>query len=182
MSLSDIFAKPMLDTEEHLKRYKERLIELDRKGLLPKLDVTLTYKVYTIRGSEFGGHKSIVLTTDDKHFVTVELGFCEVDGKKRTCPMTRPVSKSLKSKMEYLGTINAKGEDLIGKSVAVMKQFGSYFKPCNNCQDFCNMYAKEIGLNNVQTLTDGDKVGVIGTCIAIASGIVSLFLFLLMRR
>lgn len=182
MSLSDIFAEPMIDTEKYLQKYKDQLIDLHKKGLLPRLDVNLTYKVYTIRGSQFGAHKSIVLTTDDEHFITVELGFITVDGKKHIYPVTRELSKAAKAKMEYLGTINAKGEDLIGKAVAAMKQFGSYFKPCNNCQDFCNMYAKEIGLSNVQTLTDGDKVGVRGTCIAIASGIVSLFLILLMRR
>ena len=167
----------MLDTEEYLQEYKDQLIDLDKKGLLPRLDVNLTYKVYTIRASQFGAHKSIVLSTDDEHFITVELGFITVDGKKHIYPVTRQLSKSAKAKMEYLGTINAKGEDLIGKAVAVMRHFGSYFKFCNNCQNFCNMYAEAIGLKNAQTLTDGDKATIIG----ILAGIV-VFLFAIFQR
>ena len=58
----------MLDTDDHLDEYIKQLTELDQKGLLPPLDSKLEYKVYSIRGSEFGAHKSIVLTTDDEHF------------------------------------------------------------------------------------------------------------------
>ena len=177
MSLTDVFAEPMLDTEEYLEEYREQLVDLDEKGLLPKLDENLTYKVYSIRGSEFGAHESIVLTTDDEHFITVELGFIIVDGKKHIYPVTRSLSKSKKSKMEYRGTIEAKGEELIGKAVAVMKQFGSYFKFCNNCQNFCNMYVEAIGLKKAQTLTDGDKAKIAGIVAAIVA-----FLFAMLRR
>ena len=152
----------MLDTEEYLNEYLEQLYELDMKGLLPKLDEELWYKVYTIRGSGFAAHKSIVLTTDDEHFLTVELGFITVDGVNHIYPATQQLSKSLKSKMEYLGAINAKGQDLIAKALAVMRHFGSYFKLCNNCQDFCNKYAAAIGLQAAQSLTDGDKVALAG--------------------
>ena len=78
--------------------------------------------------------------------------------------------------MEYLGDIEATGKDLIGKAVAVMKRFGNYFKFCNNCQNFCNMYTEAIGLKQAQTLTDGDKAAII----AMIGGIIA-FLFALMR-
>ena len=169
---SDVFAEPMLDTKEYLEEYKKQLIELGKKGLLPKLDLKLKYKVYSIRGSEFGAHKSIVLTSDDKHFVSVELGFITVDGKKHIYPVTREIKKSLKAKMEFLGEIEATGQELIGKAVAVMKQFGSYFKFCKNCQDFCNMYTEAIGLKGAQKLTDGDKAKIL----LLLAGII-LFLF-----
>ncbi|XP_078373742.1 uncharacterized protein LOC144657287 [Oculina patagonica] len=177
MSTSDVFAEPMLDTEDYLKQYKEQLIELGKKGFLPKLDVMLKYKVYSIRGSEFGAHKSLVLTTNDTHFVTVELGFLNVNGKKHIYPVTRPISdKSAMAKMEYLGVIETTGQVLIGKAVAVMKKFGSYFKLGNNCQDYCNMYAEAIGLKNAQKLTDGDKASITG----LVADIVSV-LFTVMR-
>ena len=166
----------MLDTDDYLQEYKDQLTELDEEGLLPQLDLKLEYKVYSIRGSEFGAHKSIVLTTDDEHFVTVELGFMTVDGKKHIYPVTRSVDKSGKAKMEYLGKIEATGQELIGKAVAVMKKFGSYFKLCNNCQDFCNMYAEAIGLKQAQKLTDGDKLALGGLLAAILA-----FLFAVMR-
>ena len=177
MSLSDIFAEPMLDDEEHLEEYRQQLLDLDKKGLLPRLDVNLNYKVYSIRGSEFGAHKSIVLTTDDEHFVTVELGFITVDGKKHIYPVTRELSKSNKSKLEYHGTVKAKGEDLVAKAVAVMKTFGSYFKFSKNCQDFCNYYLQEIGLKEARNLTDSDKATIAGIAAAIIA-----FLFVLMRK
>lgn len=166
MSGSDIFAEPMLDTDEYLNKYLKQLDELGKKGLLPKLDEERQYKVYSIKGSGFGAHKSIVLTTDDEHFLTVELGFTEVDGVKHIYPVTRHVPKSEKPKMEELGTIVAKGEDLIVKALAVMKHFGSYFKFGKNCQDFCNKYAAAIGLEGAQTLTDAEKAAVIGVAVA----------------
>ena len=42
MSLTDLFAEPMLDGNKYLQKYKDQLIELDKKGLLPKLDKTLS--------------------------------------------------------------------------------------------------------------------------------------------
>ena len=175
-STGEIFAEPMLDTEDYLQEYKEQLTELDGKGLLPPLDLILEYKVYTIRGNKFGAHKSIVLTTDDEHFVTVELGFFKVGSKKHIYPATQSIDKSEKYKMQHLGTIKATGQELIGKAIAVMKKFGSYFKFCNNCQDYCNMYAEAIGLKHAQTLTDGDKVGLAALLAAILA-----FLFKVMR-
>ena len=63
MSSTDVFAEPMLDSDEYLEKYKKQLTKLDEKGLLPNLDTTLTYKVYSFRGSDFGAHKSIVRLT-----------------------------------------------------------------------------------------------------------------------
>ena len=157
MSSNNIFAEPMLDSEEYLEEYIEQITELGKKGLLPNLDETLCYKVYSIRRSEFGAHKSIVLTTDEEHFLTVELGFHEVNGRKHIYPVTKHLDSSYKEKMEYHGKIYEKGADLIGKAVSVMKQFGSYFKFCNNCQDFCNMYLQAIGLAKAKSLTDPNK-------------------------
>ncbi|KAJ7365579.1 hypothetical protein OS493_005694 [Desmophyllum pertusum] len=175
MSSNDIFAEPMLDTKDYLQEYKNQLAELDNKGVLPILDEQLEYKVYSYRGSDFGAHKSIVLTSDDEHFVSVELGFTEVKGKKHIYPVTRSVDKS--AKMEYLGVIEATFQELIGKAVAVMKKFGGYFKLCNNCQDYSNMYLEAIGLKQAQKLTDGDKLS-IGVIVAA----IVVFLFTLMRN
>ena len=158
MSSSQIFAEPMLDTGDYIQRYKEQLIKLDNKGLLPRLNLKMRYKVYSIRGSEFGAHKSIVLTTNNKHFVTVELGFIKVNGTRHIYPVTRSIDKSEKAKMEYLGKIETTGEELIESAIAVMKKFGSYFKLSNNCQNFCNMYVEAIGLKRAQKLTDGAKL------------------------
>lgn len=156
MSSSEIFAKPMLDTEDYLQMYKDQLTELYDKGLLPDLNLEQEYTVYSIRESRFGGHKSIVLTTDDEYFFTVELGFREVNGKKHIYPVTHAIDKSLKAKMKYLGKKVATGYRLIGIAIAVMQEFGSYFKLCKNCQDFCNMYLEAIQLKEAQTLTDGN--------------------------
>ena len=70
MSSTDVFAEPMLNSDENLEECKKQLTELGKKGLLPNLDAILTYKVYSFSGSNFGAHKSIVLTTTDKHSVT----------------------------------------------------------------------------------------------------------------
>ena len=92
--------------------------------------------------------------------MTVELGFLEVHGTKHIYPVTRPLESSIIKPEMYLGTIEAKGEDLIMKAVSVMKYFGSYFKLCNNCQDFCNKYLEAIGLGEAKSLTDVDKAAI----------------------
>lgn len=56
----DVFAEPMLDTEQYLEKYKQQLIELGKQNLLPNLNKKLKYKVYSIQGGNFGAHKSIV--------------------------------------------------------------------------------------------------------------------------
>lgn len=166
----------MLDTEEYLDKYLQQLVELDKKGLLPKLDEERKYKVYSIQGSGFGAHKAIVLTIDDEHFLTVELNFTEVKGVKHIYPATKALSKSLKHKMQYLGTITAEGRVLIAKAIAVMKHFGNYFKFCNNCQDYCNKYAAAIGLEGAQSLTTGEKTVLIGLVAAILALLVTVLL------
>ena len=157
-SPSDVFAEPMIDSDDYLKEYVKQLRKLNAQGLLPDLKKTLKYKVYSIQGSGFGAHRSIVLTSDDEHFVTVELGFITVNEKKHIYPVTKAIDKSFVPKMKYLGEINTTGNQLIGKALAVMKRFGSYFKFRHNCQDFCNRYLEAIGLTEAKTLTTGDKV------------------------
>ena len=168
MSSSDIFAEPMLDTEDYLEEYRQQLNELDKEGQ--------EYKVYSFLGGKFGAHKSIVLTTDDEHFVTVELGFREVNDKKHIYPVTRSIDKSAKAKMEYHGVIQATGQELIGKAVTAMKL-------CKNCQDYYNIYLKVIGLKHARKLTDRDKVtvAVIVATIAIVVAAFASFLFAAVR-
>ena len=48
MSSTDVFAEPMLDGDEYLEKYRKQLTKLGEKGLLPKLDATLTYKAEAI--------------------------------------------------------------------------------------------------------------------------------------
>lgn len=173
-SSSAVFAEPMIDDAKYLDDYWEQVVDLYRKGLLPEMDAEIDYKVYSICGSGFGAHKSIVLTTDDKHFVTVELDFCSVNGRKHIYPRTRQLPDGLEHKLERHGCVTARGWDLIAKAVAVMQQFGSYFKFSNNCQDYCNYYLEAIGLGHTTTLTDVDKgaivaiFGVIVGAVAIA--------------
>ena len=159
-STNDVFAEPMIVSQKYLEKYMKQVTELGEKGLLPNLDETLKYKVYSIRGSQFGAHKSIVLSTDDKHFITVELGFDRdtPDGKTHIRPVTQELNKP--DDLEYLGTIEAKGMDLLAKALDVMTDFGRYFKLSNNCQDFCNKYLEEIGLKKAKSFTDGDKFAI----------------------
>lgn len=176
MSLTDFFVAPMLDDDEHLEEYFTQITELGKNGLLPNLDETLTYKVYSISGSHFGAHKSIVLTTNDKHFITVELNFKIFAGKKHIYPRTRELPSSIKPHLTEIGEIKAKGLDLIVKAVAVMKRFGTYSKLSNNCQDFCNRYLEAIGLKG--SLTDVHKAA-IG---AIVAGIMLLGVVVALRK
>lgn len=166
------FAEPMLEDNTFLGDYKKKLKTLLKEGSIPKLDEKKTFKVYSIKGSSFGAHKSIVLTADDQHFFTVELGFITVDGVKRIYPVTRKLSVTTKEKLVYHGEIEGTAGDLISKAVGIMKKFGNYFKFCNNCQNYCNHYLDEIGLGAAKTLTDGDKAALV----VIAAGILAFIL------
>ena len=162
MSSKEKFAEPMLEGDDYLQSYVKKLKPLLKDGTIPKLDKEESFEVYSIKGSDFGSHKSIVLSADGQRFFSVELGFITIDGEKRIYPVTQKIPSNLKGKLVYHGKIKATSGDLIAKAVAVMKNFGSYFKWCNNCQDYCNYYLDEIGLSNAKTLTDGDKVTIVG--------------------
>ena len=161
------FAEPMLEGEEFLQEYIDQLKPLLKDGTIPNLGEKKEFQVYSIKGSGFGSHKSIVLSADGQRFFSVELGFITVDGEKRIYPVTRKIPSSIKDKLTSLGKIEATSGDLISKAIALMKKFGSYFKWCNNCQDYCNYYLEEIGLSKAQTLTDGDKGIILGFAAAI---------------
>lgn len=175
---NDVFAEPMLDEDEYLDKYLKQLRSLNEEGLLPDLKKEMVYKVYSIQGSDWGAHKSIVLTTNDKNFVTVELGFIKIDGKKRIYPVTRSLKPASKANLTFHGEIKTTGGKLISKAVATMKKFGSYFKFCNNCQDYCNLYLESIGLGKEKKLTDGDKA----ILVTIAGAVLLLILAVFARR
>ena len=99
----------------------------------------------------------------------------EVDGKKHIYPVTRELDPSNKPKLEYLGTTDTTGHDLIAMAVAVMKRFGKYFKFAKNCQDFCNMYVEAIGVKGAQRLTDREKVELT----SMLGGIIAFLFFML---
>lgn len=156
---NSVFAKPMLDDKRNLKKYAEQLETLAKQGLLPDLKKKMLYKVYSLQGTQCGSHKSVILSTDDKHFVTVELGFTSVKGEKRIRPVTKKINSSLRNKLIFHGTIRTTGDTLISQVITTMKNFGYYFKYDHNCRNFCNNYLKSIGLGDTksQTLVAGDR-------------------------
>ena len=172
MSSQEKFAEPMLEGDDYLKSYIEELKPLLKDGTIPDLKKEESFEVCSIKGSDFGSHKSIVLSADGQRFFSIELGFITVDGEKRIYPVTRKISSNLKGKLVYHGKIKATSGDLISKAIAMMKNFGTYFKWCNNCQDYCNYYLDEIGLSDAKSLTDGDKVTIVGIAVLILAIIV----------
>lgn len=176
---TDVFAEPMPDDDENfLQKYAEKLGKLQKEGHLPAdLKKEMAYKVYSIEGSSCGAHRSIVLSSDDQRFFSMELGFIVVDGIKRVYPVTQKIDSSYKSKLTYHGTVMLSTDTLLARGVATLKKFGGYFKFCNNCQNFCNYYLDSIGLAHTKKMTDNEKASVI----AIAVGICALLLTLIVK-
>ena len=172
---NDVFAEPMIERDGFLDSYVAKLNELRENRSLPDLKKEMAYRVYSVRGHSYGAHKSIVLSSDDERFFTVELGLITVDGKKHIYPVTRTWPASEKEKLKYHGTIEKTGLDLISTAIGTMKKFGKYFKYCNNCQNYCNYYMEAIGLEKQISLTDGDKT----TLLAVIGGIVTVLFALL---
>ena len=139
-------AKPVLTSKEDIEVYREQNRDLDKKGMLPDMDKQLQYKVYTIKAGGVCGHKSVVLSSNDIHFVTVELGFYKKNGENYVRPTTRPLTKRNQSKLKYNGKVTSTGNQLINKALDVMKKFGEYHRVCNNCHDYCKMFLTANGL------------------------------------
>ena len=178
-SCNDVFAEPMLDDEQFLEKYSKKLRALQKEGHLPlDFNKEVPYKVYSFEGSGYGSHRSIVLSTDDERFFSIELGFIKVNGIKRIYPVTRKIDASFKPKFTFHGTVNMSTATLLSRGIATMKNFGSYFKFCNNCQNFCNYYLEAIELGKTKKMTDGEKAGII----AIASGIIALLFTLMLKK
>lgn len=73
-SCSGVFeANPVQTDEEAIAEYWTQMEELGEQGMLPDLEAAFEYHVYTIQGGGFCGHKSVVLSSNNIHFVTVEL-------------------------------------------------------------------------------------------------------------
>ena len=148
----------MLDDPNFLDDYENELRALQNSGDLPsEFKKKMTYKVYSFEGSGYGSHRSIVLSSDDKRFFSMELGFIKVDGIKRIYPVTQKIDANLKPKFTFHGTVKMSTGKLLSLGVATMKQFGNYSKFGNNCQDFCNYYLEAIGLGETKKMTDRDK-------------------------
>lgn len=180
-SCNDVFAEPMLENDEtFLEDYSDDLRALQEAGDLPSdLKKKMTYKVYSLEGSGCGSHRSIVLSTDDQRFFSIELGFIyTVDGVKRIYPVTRKIDARLKDKFEYHGTVTMSTGTLLARGVATLKKFGNYFKFCNNCQSYCNYYLEAIGLGHTKKFTDGEKASLI----SIAAGLFAMLLMLIFKK
>ena len=141
-----ILAEPMLDSEQYLEEYAEQLVDLQKSGKLPNLLEKLNYNVYSVCGSSIDAHKSIVLSSNNIDFVTVELGFYTLGDRRHVKPVARALDSSLWCKLDHIGTVKTTGVVLIAKVVEAMKKFGGYSKFCHNCHDFCGTYLASIGL------------------------------------
>ena len=140
-------AQPMLGSRKCIEKYYQELIDLTKKCKLPNLLANLEYKVYTICGSNIDAHKSVVLSHNDINFFTIELGFYKMsDGETHVKPVTKALDSSLRSKLEFIGTVKTTGAILFEKAVEAMRKFGGYYKFCNNCHDYCNTFLESIGL------------------------------------
>ncbi len=135
--------------------------------------------IYSLRQKLKGAHKSIALTPNNERFLTVDLTIAEFEGYKRTFPFMRPIPKSWKSKMTYLGEVEATGRELIRKAIKAMENFGFYCKPVHNCQDYCNRYVKEIGASwwCGYEITDGDRATIAGVPAVLGAIVVALISF-----
>lgn len=136
----------MLTDQKHIDEYWEQLHELGRQGMLPDLSEKLQYYVYTIKAGGVCGHKSVVLSSNNIHFVTVELGFYETDGKYHVQPVTKALAAEHHSKLSFHGKVVKTGHQLINTALDVMKKFGKYNRLFRNCHNYCDMFIAANGL------------------------------------
>lgn len=146
-SCSGVFEANAVQTDdEAITEYWKQLEVLGEQGMLPELQQQLWYHVYTIEGGGFCGHKSVVLSSNNIHFVTVELNIRQKNGRLYVYPKTRALAQEHHSKLAYYGKVVKSGYQLIETALNVMIKFGSYNQVCRNCHDYCRMFIEAIGL------------------------------------
>lgn len=147
-SCSGVFeANPIQIDDQAIAEYWKQLEVLGEQGMLPDLQEALQYYVYTIKGGGFCAHKSVVLSSNNIHFVTVELDIRQTEnGGLFVYPKTRALANEHAPKLAYHGMVETTGYYLIETALNVMIKFGSYDRLCRNCHDFCRMYLEAIGL------------------------------------
>lgn len=144
---SEVFtANAVLTDQKYIEEYWKQLDELNNEGMLPDLSIELQYYVYTIESGGFCGHKSVVLSSNNIHFVTVELGLCKENGNWYIRPVTNALPSKSHSKLLFQGKIAKTGYQLINTALDVMKKFGSYHRLFRNCHHYCDMFIKANGL------------------------------------
>ncbi len=181
MASCNVFAEPMLDDDNFLKEYATQLHALQEAGDLPSdLKKEMTYQVYSFEGSGsgYGAHRSIVLSSDGKRFFSMELRLITVDGINRIYPFTQKIDECYKGKLKFHGTVKMSTGTLLSRGVTILKEFGNYFMPCNNCQDYCNYYLEAIGLGDTKMMTDGQKASLI----SLAVGVLAILLMLILKK
>lgn len=139
-------ANAVLTDQGSIDEYWKQLHKLDNEGMLPNLNQELYYNVYTIKAGGACGHMSVVLSSNNIHFVTVELGLQKKGGQWYVFPTTRKLGQGNHHKLVRHGQVMKTGYQLINSALEVMKKFGRYNRVCRNCHNYCDMFIKANGL------------------------------------
>ncbi len=143
-----------------------------------------------------GSHESVVVSQDGSHFTTVELGLeadFAVPNNIYITPKVAPYTRSTE-KLDERGKVRTAFRDLFclhlkvrstctglitptafvsdKVRLQVLIEFGSYFVIKKNCQLFCTLYLKELGLPVGVLREDTDKAVAVGLVVLAAVGIV----------
>ncbi len=110
MSSSEAYrAKPLRRDETSLHQHLRTVEGLIQQGHLPDFDAQCDWRVFTVRGTDFGSHESVVISQDGSHFTTVELGVDPdpaVPHDKYITPKVLPYTRSRDSLVEQ-GTVRS---------------------------------------------------------------------------
>lgn len=147
---------------DSLEYLDDRIKEFQNKGKIPDLEKESEYDIYRWK-SGFFGHESVVLGFQGKFF-TIEI---RVMNSKLVLYTTAENINF--DKLKKCGKVVATGLKLIDAGRKVLKNMNGYNFACNNCQDFVNLFLKEIEMIDQMEDTDFQLVvSTAGKIVAVA--------------
>lgn len=115
----------------------------------PNLHELSSWKVYLLSKDLFGHYSLMFQVPNQRECFVIEL---LVDSNNETKFRLRVIDikdqRYCDIKVRDLGVIKEKAGVILGKAYRRLRQMGSYNVLCNNCQDYCKHFAKDIGCHN----------------------------------
>ena len=174
---TDWYAKCAIGSPDTISRLREPWERLANSGALPGLEEQTRYKVYTLRSQQFGGHVSVVISHEDKHFIAISL-VIKKSPAARAFPAAQILDSGIAAKLVFCAELTGSANQILAFATQAMNQLGDYNWVTNNCQDYANKFLKNLGIDEVP-VTDATKgtrgAGVLAVLVAIGSGLTWIF-------
>jgi len=179
------FVRTFVASQEYYNRVDSRWVTREDIGM-PPLDLETKWKVYKYSSTKKFKHFSIFFKCADLEYqnspgFTMELcvatdeaedddNVADDDSVNASVVLETVLVWPSKDKLSELGAVTMSAKDIMETGLDCLAAFGNYNKITHNCQDYCSMLAKELG---IQVLwTDAEKTALMGVAAGVGGAVV----------